>query len=109
MYLDDPFPIDAVSSRARAAILSEFRGRCPSIREMTQIPDKQWLATPGIGSVALGAIRSVADDQSSNSVTSSSIDLTDAELLACLKSIQKELQGIRTLLKGRTVRASRIS
>jgi hypothetical protein len=30
-------------------------------------------------------------------------------LLACLKSIQKELQGIRTLLKGRTVRASRIS
>ncbi|MBL0408544.1 hypothetical protein JKG68_32295 [Microvirga aerilata] len=106
MKLDDPFPLEAVSSRVRAAVLYEFQGRCPSIREMTRIPDKQWLATPGIGRTALGEIRSVADDRPSSPAASAQV--TDAELLERLEFLQKELQGIYTMLKGRMVEATRI-
>jgi len=110
MNLDDPFPLELVSSRVRAAVLSEFQGRCPSIREMTQIPDKDWLATPGIGLRALEAIRSVADDRPSSSAGSYPTEMVDdAELLERLEGLQNELQGIRTVLKSRTVGASGIS
>ncbi len=105
MKLDDPFPLESVSSRVRAAVLYEFQGRCPSIREMTQIPDKHWLATPGIGRTALGEIRSVADDRRSS--LSSSSQVTDAELLERLEFLQKELQGIYTIIKDRMVEATR--
>jgi hypothetical protein len=107
MNLDDPFPLEAVSSRVRAAVLCEFEGRCPSIREMTHIPDKHWLATPGISRTALGEIRSVADDQRSSPSVSSSAQMTDAELLECLEFLQKELQGIYTMIKDRMVEATR--
>ena len=65
MSLDDPFPLELVSSRVRSAVLREFQGRCPSIREMAQISDKQLLATPGIGATALGDIRSVVNERPS--------------------------------------------
>jgi hypothetical protein len=101
MNLDDPFPLELVSSQVRAAILGEFQGRRPSIREMMQIPDKHWLATPGIGSTALKAIRSVADDQPQRSAASFPVGMTDAELLERLEDLQNELQGISTMLQSR--------
>ena len=109
MYLDDPFPIGTVSSRTRAAILHEFKGRCPSIREMTQISDKRLLATPGIGLSALEAIRSIAEERPSETAPPSSAGMSDAELLGRLEKLQKELQGIRTMLKGRMAETSRIT
>lgn len=39
MRLDEPFPLQAVPSRVRHAILQEFKGCCPSIREVAEIPD----------------------------------------------------------------------
>ena len=107
MNLDDPFPLELVSSRVRAAVLHEFQGRCPSIREMMRISNKQWLATPGIGETALGDIRSVVDDRSSREESSSSTAMSDAELLKRLEGIQNELQQIRTMLKGRMFGASK--
>ena len=101
MSLDDAFPIGAVSSRTRAAILREFQGRCPSVREIAQISDKHWLATPGIGSTALGAIRSVTDGPPSSTEASPPSVMTDAELLERLEFIQEELRCIYRALKAR--------
>ncbi len=101
MNLDDAFPISAVLPRTRAAILHEFHGRCPSIREIAKISNKQWLATPGIGSTALEAIRSVTDGQPSMAEASPLGGMTDAELLKRLASIQDELRYIHGALKAR--------
>ena len=106
MNLDDPFPLELVSARVRTAVLREFQGRCPSIREMMRISDKHWLATPGIGETALEDIRSVIDDGSSRKGSSSPTTMSDAELLKRLVGIQNELQQIRTMLKGRMFGAS---
>jgi hypothetical protein len=106
MNLDDPFPLKLVSSRVRTAVLREFQGRCPSIREITQIPDKHLLATPGIGEAALGDIRRVVDVGSSMQETSSSTAMSDAELLKRLAAAEKELQHIRVMLKDRIIGAS---
>jgi hypothetical protein len=102
MSLDDAFPIDAVSPRTRAAILHEFHGRCPSIREIAKISDKQWLATPRIGSTALVAIRSVTDAPPSTVEPSPSSGITDGELLDRLEFIQEELRCIHSALKARS-------
>jgi hypothetical protein len=103
MNLDDPFPLELVSSRVRTAVLREFHGRCPSIRDMMQIPDKHLLATPGIGEAALGDIRRVVDVRSSREESSSSTAISDAELLKRLVAVEKELQHIRTMLKDRII------
>jgi len=107
MNLDDPFPLGLVSSRVRTAVLREFKGRCPSIREMMRISDKNWLATPGIGETALEDIRSVVDDRSPREGSSSSTAMSDAELLKRLEGIQHELRQIRMMLKGGMFGASR--
>jgi hypothetical protein len=109
MNLDDLFPLELVSPRVKNTILREFQGRCPSIREMTQISDKQWLATPGIGSTCLENIRSVTNDQQPEAAIHSSIEIADAELLERLEFLQQELQGIRIALEYRAYGASSIS
>ena len=109
MNLDDPFPLELVSPRVRNTILREFQGRCPSIREVTHIPDKHWLATPGIGSTYLENIRSVTVDQSRRTAAHSSIEMADAELLERLEFIQRELDSIVRMLKCRIIEVSSIS
>jgi hypothetical protein len=106
MNLGDPFPLELVSSRVREAILREFQGRRPSIREMTQISDKRWLATPGIGEAALCDIRTVVDARSSREESSTSTGMSDAELLKRLVNVENELQQIRTIFKGRMTKVS---
>ena len=59
MQLDEPFPLEIVPSRVRHAMLHEFNGRRPTLREVAQIPDAYWLATPAIGRKFLQAIRAV--------------------------------------------------
>jgi hypothetical protein len=61
MDWNEPFPLSAVPPWVRNTILSEFKGRCPSIREVAEIPDSYWLATPNIGPTCLEQIRSVTD------------------------------------------------
>src|SRR5215203_4210169 len=98
MNLDDLFPLELVSPRVKNTILREFQGRCPSIREMTQISDKQWLATPGIGSTCLKNIRSVTADRQREAASHSSVEMADDELLERLEFLQQELQEIRAAL-----------
>ena len=96
MPLDEPFPLATVPSPVRLAILTEFKGRCPSIREVAEIPDRQWLKTPNIGPAALKMIRSVIDEYQSQSAA-----LSDAELLKRLEWLQKELRWLERQLKSR--------
>src|SRR3712207_2179056 len=60
MGLDDPFPLDRCSGRVRGAILAEFQGRCPTIREVASISDAQWLTVPNIGPTTLEELRNIA-------------------------------------------------
>jgi hypothetical protein len=96
MSLDEPFPLDAVPSRVRQAILNEFNGRCPSVREVTEISDREWLTVPGIGLAGLERIRRVTDEQQWQSAR-----LSDAELLHRLEWLQQELRWLEARLKAR--------
>jgi hypothetical protein len=100
MHLDEPFPLEAVPSRVRRALLGEFKGRCPSVREVDQIPDKHWLATPGVGPSILQMIRSITNvglEQDSRHLTSRR--LSDAELLKRLELLQEDLRWVADHLK----------
>jgi hypothetical protein len=59
MQLDDLFPIDDCSQSLRAAILAEFYGRCPTVRQVLNIPDARWLSTPGIGRASLKRLHQI--------------------------------------------------
>jgi hypothetical protein len=106
MHADKLFPLDAVPTRVRNAILQEFEGRCPSIREVEEIQDKRWLATPGFGPTALQFIRQVTERQEWQRDTPSSLEMTDAQLLNRLEFIKNELRAIRGLLKAEPTRNS---
>ncbi len=96
MSLDQPFPLAAVPSWVRQVILNEFKGRCPSMREVAEIPDRRWLKTPGVGPVSLKMIRSVTDERQRQTA-----HLSDAELLKRLEWLQKELRWLEGQLKLR--------
>jgi hypothetical protein len=102
MHLDQPFPLEAVPSRVKHPLLLEFKGRCPSLREVDQIPDKHWLATPGIGPASLEAIRSITHAGRVQSVShAASPSLSDAALLRRLEGLQEELRWLEAELKAR--------
>lgn len=101
MDTGDTFPLFAVPSRIRTVILQEFQGRCPTVQEVAQRSDKQWLAVPGVGLSALGIIRSVTVVQPVNEEASLSTSMSDDEMLDRLMSIQEELRRIHDVLKAK--------
>ena len=101
MRLDEPFPLQAVPSRVRDAILQEFKGRCPNLREVAEIPDSYWLSTPAIGPAHLAMIRSITDEQPQPTASPSSARLSNAELLDRLEWLQEELRWLHDQLKAR--------
>jgi hypothetical protein len=102
MYLDESFPLEAVPPRVRHALLREFKGRCPNLREVNQIPDKDWLAAPGMGPTSLEMIRSITNAGRRHEVNqTSSQNLSDAELLERLERLQEDLRWLETQLKAR--------
>jgi hypothetical protein len=106
MHLDQPFPLEAVPSRVKHPLLLEFKGRCPSLREVDQIPDKHWLATPGIGPASLEAIRSITHAGRVQSVShAASPRLSDGALLRHLEGLQEELRWLEAELKARMPQA----
>ncbi len=107
MQVDEPFPLESVPSRVRQAILSEFKGRWPSVREVSEIPDAYWLATPAMGRRFLQMIREVAHASSRQADVPVRPRLTDAELLDRLESLQRELQWLHATVKAKTRRMPR--
>jgi hypothetical protein len=105
MGLDDPFPIEKCSGRVRGAILAEFQGRCPTIREVASISDSQWLTVPNIGPTTLEELRSMTQLLPNREGTASAASsIPDDELLSRLNRLQRELNilvaEIRTRLNG---------
>ena len=108
MYMDEPFPLEAIPSRVQHPLLREFEGRCPSLREVDQILDKQWLATPGIGPTYLEMIRSITRAGREPTVThAASPSLSDVQLLRRLERLQAELQSLEAELKARMLTGPR--
>jgi hypothetical protein len=86
----------------RYALLLEFKGRCPSLREVDQIPDKHWLTMPGMGPTSLEMVRSITNAgrrQEASHATSHS--LLDAQLLRRLEQLQEDLSWLEAQLKAR--------
>ena len=102
MHLDQPFPLEAVPARVRYALLLEFKGRCPFLREVDQIPDKHWLTVPGMGPASLEMIRSIIQAQAPQAPSHNAPrHLSDAELLRRLEQLQKDLRWLEAQLVAR--------
>jgi len=91
MGLDDPFPIEKCSGRVRGAILAEFQGRCPTIREVASISDAQWLTVPNIGPTTLEELRSMTQPLSNEQDSAAATHMPDQEILSRLNRLQREL------------------
>jgi hypothetical protein len=107
MDWNEPFPLDAVPPRVRNTILNEFKGRCPSIREVAEISDSDWLATPNIGPTFLEQIRSVTDAPPEQTASPSCSRLTDGELLGRLEWLQDELRWLQEQMETRLLKTAR--
>lgn len=101
MGLDDPFPIDKCSGRVRGAILAEFRGRCPTIREVASISDAQWLTVPNIGPTTLEELRSVSLQIPNGETAPLAPGMPDNELLSRLNRLQRELNVVAGEIRSR--------
>ncbi len=101
MGLDDPFPIEKCSGRVRGAVLAEFQGRCPTIREVASISDAQWLTVPNIGPTTLEEIRRFIVDFPVEERLQSMHPMADGELLSRLNRLQRELNIIVNAIKSR--------
>jgi hypothetical protein len=101
MPLNEPFPLKLFPSQIRTAILDEFDGRCPSVREVAEIPDARWLSTPAIGPVVLKKIRSLGQGDAP------SRQMTDAELLRRLTVLQEEFRLIQRAVRKTLPQSSR--
>jgi hypothetical protein len=91
----------------RHTIVSEFKGRCPSLREVAEIPDSYWLATPNIGPTILEQIRNVTDAAPQQTSSPSRTRLTDAELLDRLKQLQDELRWLQDQMETKLFETAR--
>ena len=107
MDWDEPFPLNAVPPRLRQTILGEFKGRCPSIREVAQISDSYWLATPNIGPTFLEQIRSITGAAPEQMASPSRPRLMDAELLDRLERLQDELRWLRNQMEAKLLKTAR--
>ena len=103
----EPFPLNAVPPRVRNTILNEFKGRCPNIREVAEIPGSYWLATPSIGPTFLEQIRSVTDAALQQTASPSRPQLTDAELLDRLERLQDELRWLQDQMEAKLLKTAR--
>lgn len=101
MGLDDPFPIEKCSGRVRGAVLAEFKGRCPTIREVASISDAQWLTVPNIGPTTLEEIRRFIGEAPAEQRLQSLPVMDDGELLSRLNRLQRELNLIASAIRSR--------
>lgn len=106
MGWDDPFPIEKCSGRVRGAVLAEFQGRCPTIREVASISDAQWLTVPNIGPTTLEEIRRYIGQAPAEQRLQNLPTMEDGELLSRLNRVQRELNLIASAIKTRAASAT---
>ncbi|WP_230532654.1 hypothetical protein [Microvirga roseola] len=101
MGLDDPFPIEKCSGRVRGAILAEFHGRCPTIREVASISDAQWLTVPNIGPTTLEELRNIVLHPPNGHDPQPQAGMQDNELLSRLNRLQREFNLVAAEIRSR--------
>ncbi|MCG7394106.1 hypothetical protein MHY87_14440 [Microvirga sp. ACRRW] len=106
MGWDDPFPIEKCSGRVRGAVLAEFQGRCPTVREVASISDAQWLTVPNIGPTTLEEIRRFINEAPVEQRLQNLPNMEDGELLSRLNRLQRELSLIASAVRTRISSAS---
>ena len=106
MQLDDPFPVEHLPDQLSQAVLEEFQGHRPTIREVACIPDAEWLKCPSIGPARLAQLRSVTKGVSGQVEPSPLARWTDARLLerhrglvAQRNRLRRELERLRNELR----------
>jgi hypothetical protein len=107
MQPDDPFPLDRCSGRLKAAILAEFQGRCPTFQEMFSVPPKVWLTVPGIGEASLRELEAIMGIYQDQTKSPTAPRMSDAELLARLERLQRDLERLRHDIQTRTGNVSK--
>jgi hypothetical protein len=103
MHLDDLFPLKSCTHPMRAAILAEFGGRCPTVREVISVPDARWLKAPGVGPFILKGFYHLTQDLLRSSEDRPLAGLTNAELLSERDHIRRELNRLKSNLQSVTV------
>jgi hypothetical protein len=96
MQLSDLFPVERCSARVKAAILSEFSGRSPTVQEVMSISDTKWLSLPGVGRVTLMQLQHVIQSVLSKSKERPLETWTDAALLSQRIRLRRELERLRS-------------
>jgi hypothetical protein len=100
MQLSDPFPVERCSARVKAAILSEFCGRRPTVQDVMSISDAKWLSLPGVGRVTLMQLQHVIQSVLSKSRERPLETWTDAALLSQRIRLRRELDRLRSELQA---------
>ncbi len=100
MNPNDPFPLERCSSRLRAAILSEFQGRHPTLQDVASIPPAKWLTVPGIGQTSLTALDTIIQDHQGWMKRNASANPDDANLADQLERLQRHLDRLRRELRS---------
>ncbi|MBO1910000.1 IS66 family insertion sequence element accessory protein TnpB [Microvirga sp. 3-52] len=102
LRLDAPFPLEELPPRVRQAILTEFGGRHPSIREVASIPDTHWLKLSGMGPRFVASMRSLTRGARRTARLPSFAGMTNSELQAkydrltnLRKAIDDQLKAVR--------------
>ncbi len=96
----DLFPIDQLPPRIKSAVLSEFKGRCPTILEVVSTPDSHWLSVPNMGHTSLARLRSVTRGMRRKVGIPTLSGLSDAELLSRTRLLEKQLKQLCDQLKA---------
>jgi hypothetical protein len=105
MQLDEPFPLALLPSRVQDAILNEFKGCYPTFRQMVEVSDPYWMATPGMGPTSLRKIHHLLGHLK-RQANFPLRQLTNAELFARLDLLREELQHIENAVKAKIARAA---
>jgi hypothetical protein len=96
----DPFPIEQLPPRIKNAVLSEFKGRCPTILEVVSTPDAHWLSGPNMGHTSLARLRSVTRGMRRKVGIPTLSGLPDAELLSRTRHLEKQFKQLCDQLKA---------
>jgi hypothetical protein len=102
VQLNDPFPVERCSARVKAAILAEFCGRSPTVREVMGISDAKWLSLPGVGRVTLMQLQHVIQGVLSKSKERPLETWTDAALVSRRVRLRHDIERLRSDLQAIT-------
>jgi hypothetical protein len=99
MQLSDPFPIERLPKLVQQAIQTEFQGRPPTVQEIVQALDTQWLTLPGMGPTRLARLRALAEGMCDRDQPSALTTMTVAELLTRYDRLTVRQDGLQTELR----------